>query len=46
VLFLEIPISAETARPFRHYRAIGIAGTSRSETPEWMEKNLRRSSNG
>lgn len=39
VLFLGIP-SAETAKRFADYRAFGIAGTSRSETPEWMEKHL------
>jgi uncharacterized protein YgbK (DUF1537 family) len=39
VLFLGIP-SAETAQRFADYRAFGIAGTSRSETPEWMDSHL------
>ncbi|NTF45602.1 four-carbon acid sugar kinase family protein [Rhizobium rhizogenes] len=40
VLFLGIPRGAMLER-FKDCRAIGIAGTSRSETPEWMERNLR-----
>ena len=39
VLFLGIP-SAEMLDRFRECRAIGIAGTSRSETPEWMQQHL------
>jgi 3-oxoisoapionate kinase len=39
VLFMDIPDAAMMAR-FSYCRAIGIAGTSRSETPEWMEENL------
>ncbi len=39
VLFLDVPDAAMLAR-FSHCLAIGIAGTSRSETPEWMEENL------
>jgi 3-oxoisoapionate kinase len=39
VLFTDIPCAEMLAR-FSHCRAIGIAGTSRSETPDWMEKNL------
>lgn len=39
VLFLGIPDDALVAR-FSDCRAIGIAGTSRSETPDWMEKHL------
>ncbi|MQB41625.1 four-carbon acid sugar kinase family protein [Rhizobium sp. ICMP 5592] len=39
VLFLGIP-SAEMLDRFRECRAIGIAGTSRSETPEWMQQQL------
>jgi 3-oxoisoapionate kinase len=39
VLFLDIPDADLLAR-FGHCRAIGIAGTSRSETPDWMEENL------
>jgi uncharacterized protein YgbK (DUF1537 family) len=39
VLFLGIP-SAETAERFADYRAFGIAGTSRSETPAWMDTHL------
>lgn len=39
VLFLRIPDEGLMAR-FAHCRAIGLAGTSRSETPEWMDANL------
>lgn len=39
VLFLNIPNSRLLSR-FSGCQAIGIAGTSRSETPEWMDKNL------
>jgi uncharacterized protein YgbK (DUF1537 family) len=39
VLFLDIPDAGLLAR-FADCRAMGIAGTSRSETPEWMDKNL------
>jgi uncharacterized protein YgbK (DUF1537 family) len=39
VLFLGIP-SADVLDRFRECRAIGIAGTSRSETPEWMQQHL------
>ncbi|MDM9623181.1 four-carbon acid sugar kinase family protein [Rhizobium sp. S96] len=39
VLFLDIP-SPEMRARFKGARAIGIAGTSRSETPEWMQANL------
>ncbi|CAN7629935.1 four-carbon acid sugar kinase family protein [Rhizobium rhizogenes] len=39
VLFLGIP-SAEMVDRFKECRAIGIAGTSRSETPEWMQRHL------
>ncbi|ANL76510.1 hypothetical protein AMC83_PE01103 (plasmid) [Rhizobium phaseoli] len=39
VLFLDIPKPELLAR-FSHCRAIGIAGTSRSETPAWMEEQL------
>ncbi|GAJ93311.1 hypothetical protein RRH01S_05_03860 [Rhizobium rhizogenes NBRC 13257] len=39
VLFLGIP-SAEMLDRFKECRAIGIAGTSRSETPEWMQQYL------
>ncbi|MBX5200316.1 four-carbon acid sugar kinase family protein [Rhizobium sp. NZLR1] len=38
-LFLDIPTPGLLAR-FKHCRAIGIAGTSRSETPDWMEEHL------
>ena len=40
VLFMKIPDDSLLSR-FSDCRAIGIAGTSRSEAPEWMEKNLR-----
>ncbi|WP_275785143.1 four-carbon acid sugar kinase family protein [Pararhizobium gei] len=39
VLFMNVPDAALLDR-FRHCRAVGLAGTSRSETPEWMEENL------
>ncbi|WP_062112184.1 four-carbon acid sugar kinase family protein [Aureimonas sp. AU40] len=39
VLFLDVPTEAQRAR-FPHARAIGVAGTSRSETPRWMDENL------
>jgi uncharacterized protein YgbK (DUF1537 family) len=41
VLFLDIPTPELLAR-FRDCRAIGIAGTSRSETPAWMQEHLTR----
>lgn len=39
VLFTEAPTVAQRAR-FPDARAIGIAGTSRSETPAWMDAHL------
>lgn len=39
VLFLGIP-SPELLARFSDCRAIGIAGTSRSESPEWMSEHL------
>lgn len=39
VLFTRIPSEAEFSG-FASYDAIGIAGSSRSQTPEWMEQNL------
>jgi 3-oxoisoapionate kinase len=39
VLFMNRPDDALLAR-FAHCRAIGLAGTSRSETPQWMEEHL------
>lgn len=39
VLFLGVPSAAMLAR-FKDCRAIGIAGTSRSETPVWMDEHL------
>jgi 3-oxoisoapionate kinase len=39
VLFTRQPTPGEFA-PFTDYDAIGLAGTSRSETPEWMDQNL------
>ena len=39
VLFLAVPEESLLAR-FADYRAFGIAGTSRSETPSWMDANL------
>jgi uncharacterized protein YgbK (DUF1537 family) len=39
VLFMDAPDETLLKR-FGHCRAIGLAGTSRSETPDWMEENL------
>lgn len=39
VLFLEPP-TAERLRDFAGYRAIGIAGTARSRSPDWMNEHL------
>ena len=39
VLFTDIPPPALAAR-FADRRAVGIAGTSRSETPDWMDRHL------
>ena len=41
VLFTRIPTPEEQSR-FQGYDAIGIAGTSRSQTPEWMDVHLPR----
>lgn len=41
VLFTRIPTAAEQAR-FAGFDAVGIAGTSRSQTPEWMDEHLPR----
>ena len=39
VLFADIPTPSQRAR-FPGVRALGIAGTSRSETPDWMDAHL------
>lgn len=39
VLFLEIPTSALLAK-FSHCRGLGLAGVSRSKSPQWMEAHL------
>lgn len=39
VLFTRIPTLEEVA-PYTDYDAIGIAGISRSQPPEWMDENL------
>jgi uncharacterized protein YgbK (DUF1537 family) len=39
VLFMDIPDDALLAR-FADCKAIGIAGTSRSESPQWMDEHL------
>jgi uncharacterized protein YgbK (DUF1537 family) len=39
VLFTRVPDEAMLER-FTHCRAVGLAGTSRSETPAWMDANL------
>ena len=41
VLFIETPTASQRAR-FGHVRAIGLAGSSRSESPAWMDENLAR----
>lgn len=41
VLFLAPP-SEEQLAPFTDYTAIGLAGTSRSESPKWMETHLSK----
>jgi uncharacterized protein YgbK (DUF1537 family) len=38
-LFIETPTASQRAR-FSHVRAIGLAGSSRSESPAWMDENL------
>ncbi|MER8751840.1 four-carbon acid sugar kinase family protein [Mesorhizobium sp. M1050] len=40
VLFMRQPDEALLSR-FAHCQAIGLAGTSRSETPHWMDAHLR-----
>lgn len=40
VLFLGVPNAAMLAR-FADRRAVGLAGSSRSETPAWMDRHLR-----
>ncbi|TIP75727.1 MAG: four-carbon acid sugar kinase family protein [Mesorhizobium sp.] len=40
VLFMRQPDEALLSQ-FRHCGAIGLAGTSRSETPQWMDTHLR-----
>jgi uncharacterized protein YgbK (DUF1537 family) len=39
VLFTRLPTARQRAR-FDGYEAIGLAGTSRSQTPDWMEEKL------
>ncbi len=39
VLFMQPPTQAQIAK-FPDARAIGLAGSSRSESPQWMEDNL------
>lgn len=41
VLFLKVP-DADLLSRFSGARAFGLAGTSRSETPEWMDVHLRK----
>jgi 3-oxoisoapionate kinase len=40
VLFLDPPTPDQMAQ-FNGYRGIGLAGTARAQTPEWMEHHLR-----
>jgi 3-oxoisoapionate kinase len=39
VMFTRQPTAAEFA-PFTDYQAVGLAGSSRSQTPEWMDTHL------
>jgi 3-oxoisoapionate kinase len=39
VLFTRLP-TPEEFKPFEDYAVVGLAGTSRSQTPEWMNRNL------
>ena len=39
VLFIEPPTPEDLAR-FSDYRAIGVAGVARSQSPEWMDREL------
>jgi 3-oxoisoapionate kinase len=39
VLFTKRPTPEEFA-PFENYAAVGLAGTSRSQSPDWMDRNL------
>jgi len=39
VMFLDVPTPAQLAA-FREYRAVGVAGISRSQSPAWMEEHL------
>lgn len=39
VLFMRRP-NQHLLERFSHCRAVGLAGTSRSETPQWMDENL------
>lgn len=39
VLFLQLP-DAKVFQQFADYEAFGLAGASRSETPDWMDRNL------
>jgi uncharacterized protein YgbK (DUF1537 family) len=41
VLFMQPPTPSQLAK-FSDARAIGLAGSSRSESPAWMEENLTR----
>jgi uncharacterized protein YgbK (DUF1537 family) len=39
VLFLQLPRPSDLER-FKHMRCVGLAGLSRSQTPEWMQQHL------
>jgi len=41
VLFPDVPSEAQLER-FKDYEAVGVAGESRSRSPEWMRENLPR----
>ncbi|HEV2728245.1 MAG TPA: four-carbon acid sugar kinase family protein, partial [Solirubrobacterales bacterium] len=39
VLFLDVPTPERLAR-FPGYRAVGVAGVARSQSPDWMDRHL------
>src|SRR5918997_4950422 len=39
VMFLDVPTPARLAA-FQGYRAVGVAGISRSQSPAWMDEHL------
>ena len=39
VLFTRLPTASEF-EPYKNHEAVGLAGTSRSQTPQWMDEHL------